>query len=234
MLTRRRYDFIFSMGQACSCTECLRKAGLQTFSFPFDWIGENRLPERAEYVKNGFEGWFEKQDWQFLCDKPGHRFHVYLNRKTGFTYNHDFPLELDFEAGYPIVAAKYARRVARLDAELKSARRALAVFTEVPLQTDFTPDALLAEVPRTIAARYPDTVIDLLYIHRGESRRPVRRTISEHVTILSFDYKSRKPGALDYEVDRKLLAGAICRAAGLTLRAFCAHLRASIFGKKRT
>jgi hypothetical protein len=52
------------------------------------------------------------------------------------------------------------------------------------------------------------------------------------VTVLSFDYKSKKPGALDYEVDRKLLARAIHREAGLTFRAFCARLRAN-FGKHR-
>ena len=34
----KTYDFIFGLGNACSCTQTLREADLQVLSFPFDWV----------------------------------------------------------------------------------------------------------------------------------------------------------------------------------------------------
>ena len=34
----KRYDICFGIGEACVCSQVLRKAGLQKLSYPFDWV----------------------------------------------------------------------------------------------------------------------------------------------------------------------------------------------------
>lgn len=215
----KRYDFIFSLGQACSSTENLRKANLQVFSYPFDWLYGTTIKERVELLVSDFSGWFEKGDFVFDCYKEGSRFNVYKNIRTNLIFNHDFPKEDDFETGYKKVAAKYERRVFRLLERVSESRRSLAVYIEQPYTREYTSDEDLIALKAKLDARFGEAKVDILYVHYGETSKAVLREVSPGVSVLTLDYKSRKEGAFDYQVDRKLLSSALRKHVGLTPRA---------------
>lgn len=217
----RRYDFIFSLGQACSCTENLRKARMQVFSYPFDWLYGTDLENRVKLLTSNFKGWFNEEDFSFMEDKPGSRFHVYKNRKTGLVFNHDFPQAEDFKTGYASVSGKYGRRVARLLNKIETSPKVLAVYIEQPYTEDFVADAKLIELQRLLAERFGAGVIDLLYVHKGRSRQAEWRDVAGGVMILALDYKSTDPNAFDYQVDRRCLSKSLKKKIGLT---FCSRV----------
>ena len=51
----KKYDFVFSIGEACSCTQVLRQQGLQNASYPFDWLFGSTLVKRCEILANEFK-----------------------------------------------------------------------------------------------------------------------------------------------------------------------------------
>ena len=77
------YDLIFSIGEACSCSQCLREAGLQFASFPWDWIAFPDLPGRAELMGNGYRDWLEREDLEFVGPGAGSGKALYRNRRNG-------------------------------------------------------------------------------------------------------------------------------------------------------
>ena len=36
----KKYNFVFSLGAACTCTDMIRRMKLQDYSYPFDWVWE--------------------------------------------------------------------------------------------------------------------------------------------------------------------------------------------------
>ena len=78
-----RYDLIFSVGDACSCSQCLRAADLQFASFPWDWIAFPELPDRAELMCNGYADWLEQDDLELLSPGPAGGKDRYRNRRNG-------------------------------------------------------------------------------------------------------------------------------------------------------
>ncbi len=216
---KKRYDFVFSLGQACSCTENLRKAKLQVLSYPFDWLYGTSLEARIGLLVNDFRDWFRKDDFEFDSDKPGSKFHVYRNVRTGLIFNHDFPRSDDFTTGYGKVCARYKRRTARLIKKIEASAKVLAVYVEQPYARDFVPDHKLIYCKDRLNSRFRDSTVDLLYVHRGDSRDARWRTIANGVTTLSLDYRSTAPDALDYQVDRILLSNAMKSRIGLTIAA---------------
>lgn len=127
----KKYDFVFSLGEACSCSTALRDNGLQIQSFPFDWIALGDLQGRAETVASGFADFFNAEDLEYT-NSNGTRSECYLNRKNGYLFTHDFPYKGDFKADYPVARAKFDRRIDRLMRRLKSSRKVLACYLEKP------------------------------------------------------------------------------------------------------
>lgn len=188
-------------------------------SYPFDWLYGTNLEDRIGLLVNDFRDWFSKDDFEFDSDKPGSKFHVYRNVRTGLIFNHDFPRSDDFTTGYGKVCAKYERRTARLLRKIEAATKVLAVYVEQPYTCEFVSDHKLACCKDRLNSRFPKTSVDLLYIHRGDTRNAQWREIADGVTALSLDYKSTVPDALDYQVDRTLLSNALKSRIGLTIAA---------------
>ena len=139
---KKKYDLALAMGYACSCAQALRAAGLEFASFPFDWagpVGPKSLPGFVETICNDFENWFEKEDLMLtqqddLKNWETSEVDVYLNRRTGYIFLHDFAKGSDFDKVYDEVAEKYRRRIARLYELLRSAKRVLLVRIDSPIQ----------------------------------------------------------------------------------------------------
>lgn len=158
---RRAHDLVFSIGWDCKCSGALRRAGLQHFSYPFDWLVGAPATARARIVAGGFRGWFELSDLEDRGPAPFNRFaavkRIARHRVSGLEFRHDFPVERSLEDGYAEAAAKYARRTERLLAALERAERPLAVFCDgygcPPVSL-----AELEEARAILASRFGDKV----------------------------------------------------------------------------
>ena len=78
-----KYDLIVPLGYACSCSQTLRRAGLQLASFPWDWVGVPPPSERCRLICDGFKDWMNLEDlkWAGRNDTFGHE--EVLNARTG-------------------------------------------------------------------------------------------------------------------------------------------------------
>lgn len=185
---RREHDLVFSLGFDCKCSQALRRAGLQHFSYPFDWLTGPPPATRARILADGFRGWFELADLEDRGPAVFNRFaavtRVAFNRASGLEFRHDFPLESTLEEGYPAAAAKYARREERLLAALAAAERPLAVFCDgygcPPVSL-----ADLEEARAILAARFGDKVevLGVFDDHPGEKHEAAEEVSVDGKTV---------------------------------------------------
>lgn len=85
------YDLIFSIGEACSCTQILRQVELQDFSYPLDWLFGASFTDRIKIVASKFENFFNKDDLIYAYTEEAVPFDAYKNTLNDMTFNHDFP-----------------------------------------------------------------------------------------------------------------------------------------------
>jgi len=203
----KEYDFIFSLGASCAVTMSLRDAGLQFASWPLDWTGSPGLMQSCAAVECGFENWFEREDlmlWDVRHEDGGIQ-RVYRNMRTRFGFPHEFtnahPIEREFEKAHE----KYRRRIARLDETLRSARRVLAIYLEVAtrLPQDLETVRLCR---RRLAAKYPDSRIDLMYVYeRPDCAVPTVTFEDEGLVLVAAHYGKFLDGVPMHTVDRSQL-----------------------------
>jgi hypothetical protein len=204
----KRYDLAFSLGRACSCTETLRKAGLQHLSFPWDWIAGNGSDSdilcRTEIVRNGFRDWLRLEDLVPDSRPGGPGKDRYRNTRTGYSYNHDFPKGVPLESSYPEVKAKYDRRIARFLKLLGTAKSVLIACIDMPLQKTPTSIEDCRKARAAFAEMFPNARFDFVLFSRdpGRSLADCREDqLDDGFTRLSFDYRSKRPGCADHEID---------------------------------
>ena len=216
---RRGHDLVFSVGWDCKCSQGLRRAGLQHFSYPCDWLVGAPPATRARIVADGFRGWFELADLEDLGPAAFNRFaavtRVALNRANGLEFRHDFPLEKSLADGYGEAAAKYARRTERLLAALEKAERPLAVFCD----GYGCPPVSLAELEAAraiLAARFGDKieVLGVFDDRPGEAHEAAEEVSEDGKTVRwSLPCEKRTPDGVvvrDPVVARFLAARLAC------------------------
>ena len=135
----KEYDFIVGLGRACSCSQSLRRAGLQLLSLPWDWITYDLHPPRPDLllridvIASGFAGWLEEEDLKFVKRNPVSGMDLYINERNNILFAHDFPPDVPLHESFPAVKAKYDRRVKRLLQLLADAKSGiLAVYMDAP------------------------------------------------------------------------------------------------------
>lgn len=165
-LFKIKYDFIFSIGEACSCTQSLRAVGLQNRSFPFDWVYKSTLMERTEMIQNNFQNWLSENAMEHLGERLSNNTprNVYRNKLTGVVFNHDFPAQQALEKSYPAVEAKYNRRIARLYSLIRSSQNVLVVFLSAPNTTNHYSTEQIIQSEKTLSECFPGVNIHLLHI----------------------------------------------------------------------
>lgn len=165
-LFKEKYDFIFSIGEACSCSIALRNNGLQCRSMPFDWVAWPNLMVRSRMFQNNFCDWLPKDSLQHIGELLVEKVpkNVYRNTKTGTIFNHDFPLHQPLDEAYPAVKEKYDRRIARLYKMIRSSKSVLAVNLATPSSNlNYTNEQLL-QVKNTLSECFPGVNIHLLHV----------------------------------------------------------------------
>ena len=187
----KKYDVIFGMGAACSCSQALREAGLQFASFPFDWAGGHGICFKAQLMVDDFPGWFEPGTLTRIQESKFSTCAWYRD-KFGFTPLHDFPIDVPLEERLPVVRAKYRRRVDRLARLIDSARRVLVVYVESDgFERATAEDAV--KMRETLARRWPGVAFDALIMKYREGV-PFSRRLDESGDgwrIVQYDFKDR-------------------------------------------
>lgn len=183
----KKYDCIFSFGEACLCASILSKLGLRLFSSPFDWMFGATFEERMNLLLNDFENFLNKEDMSFVCqrNKP-EPCDIYLNNRTNICFNHDFPLNVALDTSFPNVKAKYERRIKRLLDTIKNSKSVLLVFMELPNSDKKASVESLINLMEKINSKFNGPKIDVLYIKHDEDMKDRTfsiESISENITI---------------------------------------------------
>lgn len=210
-MSKTRYDLIFGLGFACSCSESLRRAKLQLLSFPYDWITlalrsgadyRHELRDRIGEINDEFRNWFLPDEFAFVrCDGQTGR-NIYVSRRLNHVFNHDFPTGVPFAESLPAVQAKYRRRIRRLLELIRSARRVLVVRIDrpdLPVATD------VADCQAAVAAlerKFSGTRFDFLQVSCVPGGVGLREeTLDGHVTRWWLDYRDLRPGVENWRVN---------------------------------
>jgi len=204
----KTYDIAFSCGFSCGITQALREVGMQFTSFPFDWTATPSFPKAARMVATDFAHWMDRDDLELIDVRhSGINKRIYLNRRTGFGFIHDFSLFVEPEAAYAAESAKYARRIERLKKALSSAKRVLAVGVEWPILPPLTV-ATLAETKRMFETRYKNASFDIVYFHAVDGATEAKvESDANGVTVVGCEYRKYLPGGvLHHEIDNAQIA----------------------------
>ena len=220
----KKYDFIFSVGRACACSQSLRRAGLQLLSLPWDWLTINPKPEgpdlpiRLHIMETGFSDWLQKDDLVFVSHHAENGKDQYRNTRYSIVLPHDFPRDVPLDESYPAVKEKYDRRTARFKRLVAEARSSvLAVYMDTPVSSK-TDTASCKEAHRRLQALYPHVKVDFLMISLEEGRRFEDRTVEDlgdGFTRIAFDFKDRRPDKPDYSVNIEQCAEAMKSVASV-------------------
>ena len=222
---KKTYDFVFGLGVGCSCSQTLRKAGLQFLSLPFDWTGYTKnlqlypgdMPLKVRDICAGMPDWFRREDISYVHRDIDNQDIPFNHRTTAF-FPHDFHSPKELEENFTAVQAKYQRRIDRFLAMIERSRDLLIVRLEVPPGTPPTTDDDLRLSRRMFAERFPGKRFDLVHI-RMEKGLPFRRRrvaeIEPGFTEIAFDYHDYTPGKPFYEVKLAETAAALKEVAAV-------------------
>lgn len=211
-MLRKKYDFAFSLGSACSATQALRQAGLQYASFPFDWLYGSTLVGRAQLIAEDFKDWIRKDALVAIKPPDDHKTDIWENVETGIVFNHDFPRNVPLSESFAGVEEKYRRRISRFLNQIERSKRILVFFLATPIDT-LTEDADLLKTVEILKHRFPGKEFHLLYGHHlpgvSYAQRQTRE-LSPEVTSVGYDYKKRGkllyPYAVEADESCKILA----------------------------
>lgn len=217
---KKKYDLIFGLGPACSCSQALRKAELQHLSFPFDWIGptygqpgwDDDVRRRTDLICSEFENWLRPEDFSFHGRHTNGK-DKYFNDRLGLIFLHDFPAGQPLAETFPAVAEKYAHRCARLIKLIRRSKNVLLVRVERPDLDYRTPLDDCRYARRALAARFAPTHFDFVLLQedasldRGVCREEV---IEDGLLRLSLDYRRQCPDADVTQPDHGITSAALC------------------------
>lgn len=199
---KNKYDLIFGIGEACSCTQSLRDSDLQVYSYPFDWLFGSDFIGRCKILASKFDRFIEKDDLKLSHEERSINCIAYYNKYNDITFNHDFLKTLDFDEAYIQVKNKYDRRIERLLGQIDNSAKILVVYLETPTSNHvYVSDETIMQGYNIIKSAF-DKDVDLLYISNSNNEKQIRK-IANNITKIVDNYKSTVPNALDFWVDMK-------------------------------
>jgi len=211
-MERMLFDFVFGIGQACSCSWALREAGLQYASYPFDWVANVGLDGRSRIVADDFRDWLVEDQMWFEAGTPSYNCDIYHNRLTGMGFNHDFPKGVSLKESFPAVLAKYRRRIDRLYADIRRSKNVLIVWLGVP-GVGVLPAEHVSLCLKTFREKFPGVEFKMLVIEneRGVSVENPRIETGDGFERMAFDYEDRSKAGNRFQVKMDVLARALSR-----------------------
>ena len=212
-LFKKKYDLIFGVGEACSCSSTLRRGNLQIQSFPLDWLFGSTFLNRVKILCNDFENFIRLEDLEYKGNNgiPAHLCDIYKNNYNGLTFNHDFLSGSDLNTAINEVAEKYKRRANRLLSLAKNAKTILVVWIDSPGANWVKKDnADFKEGLNLLKNKFPNAKIDLIVFEWQQGlpfKKRIKEQLSDEITKYTFDYQfhHKKKVIADYVVDEKML-----------------------------
>ena len=186
------YDLYMSIGHVCSCTQALRYSKLQFYSYPYDWMGGPKFLDRIKLIHNNFKDFILKENLEFGYKVDVTKCDAYFDHKRGLQFNHDFKQGRDFDEMFEEVKEKYERRGKRLIEQIKSSKKILFVYMQMPNNegVDLS-DEVLLEGEKLLKEYFPWAQCDILNIICRHDVKPTVRHISDHIQQITFDYDAR-------------------------------------------
>lgn len=166
-LFRHAYDFAFGLGQNCANAAYMAGWNLRMCSSPFDWLDGHKagLKVCVDLICNDFAGFLDKAALEPVENKMGpiddKNCDYYRDANTGFLAMHEFPRGVPLDESYPKVMAKHRRRIERMYARVREAKRTLFVYWS---RFESVPDAQLVELAERLRAKFSGSAVDLLVI----------------------------------------------------------------------
>lgn len=200
----RTYDLIFSIGEACSCSECLRFHKLQDFSYPFDWLFGSDFEGRINIITSRFENFINKEDLSFAFSQKAVSLDAYKNKFNDITFNHDFTTGVSLDDSYEEVRAKYARRIRRLLSKIDQSKKILLVYIQLPTSEIFISNDILIKAQQDVQKTFPNVVCDLLYLQHDKDLalgNLIYETVSENILKVKLFNKDLREGVPDYSTN---------------------------------
>lgn len=209
-ILNNQYDFIFSIGEACSCSSILRLCNLQNSSYPLDWLYGSTFETRVNLLLTNFQDFINKDDLKFVgqrvepepCD-------IYANPTNGIVFNHDFPLNGNLDNDYDEVSAKYKRRIDRLYEHIGNANKILLVYLQAPnrRKKDCVAKEQLREEYEKIQKLFPQKNISILCLkHKVFWFNRVKHCkISPHISLVTANYRNKDKTTESFVVDNDAL-----------------------------
>ena len=214
MLLNKKFDLIFGIGEACSCSQALRKCRLQYSSYPFDWLFGSDILTRVKIFTNDYKGFIDLEDLEDFGQTnkdEAHLCEIYYNKKNNIRFNHDFPYGKPLQESHPKVKEKYDRRAARQFKQIEQSKKVLAVYVQIPNNRQEVEDKTLIEVRNLIQKRFPEQEITLLYLYCNHENKDFKlKEIAEGVVKAEFDYDAYNKD-FPFEVNGKALRKLFCK-----------------------
>ena len=188
------YDFIFSIGETCNCSVFLRRNNLQIKSYPFDWLANATLEERADLIISNFCNFFEKEDFQKVGESTEYNpCDTYKNTKTKIYHLHDFKHDIDFDISFKEAKEKYDRRIKRLYEQISSSKKVLAVYLVNPNSSVSVPDETLISVQKKLKNKFSKKQVDLLYIKSIPEQEDIKEIfLNDNIIKITANYTPRE------------------------------------------
>jgi len=210
-ILKDEYDFIFSIGEACSCTAVLRASNLQFESYPLDWLWGGNIETRTNLLINDFKGFFDKENLKLVGNKQNPLpCDIYKNISNSIVFNHDFPLDGSFDSDYPAIKEKYDRRIKRLYNNIEKAQNILIVYIQAPNTDDGKIKYLRKRIEdcyEKISKKWEDKNIKLLYLFPKKPffiEKRIER-LNKNILLARFNYRHPDLTTEPHVVNERLL-----------------------------
>ena len=199
----KTYDLVLGFGPACSCSQTLRRAGLQLLSLPFDWIGPlagsawyaGDVRRRADLVASEFDDWLRIEDFVYDGENTNGMY-KYRNTRNKLSFIHDFPIGVPLEQSFPDVAAKFARRTTRLLDLMRKSGKILIVRLDRPNLEYRTPVEDCHYAREVLSKKFPHAEFDFLLMYQNPGipfGSQKLETPEPGIFRLEFDYRDKRP-----------------------------------------
>lgn len=203
-----KYDFVFSLGEACPCSQVIRSLNLQNASFPFDWLYGGNIETRTKLLISNFKNFLNKED---LCC-VGQRYspepcNIYINKKNSIVFNHDFAIDQTLEDSFLNVRKKYDRRIQRLYDRINNANKILVVYIENPMTKSESRKIkpLIVDCYNKISQRFPSKIFRLVYLNNRQRILFSKRYLTPNILYWELNYRNKDPMTEPFVVDLDLL-----------------------------
>lgn len=164
-----QHPYIFiSLGSDCKVTTYIRNSGLNSYSYPLDWLLSFDCNAVCDLIENNFEEFFLLKNLQDLggyCRTTGY-YHVgnaiILDFVHDIEFRHDFLANATMQVQYEAIYKKYQRRIKRLYRALNQTERKVYLVRKQISKTQ------AMRLSKIISSKFPSLNFDIIALDNTE------------------------------------------------------------------